>query len=340
MMRDASGRFIPSDGAKSELQRLASSRALRICRLFESPNLPLFGWESAAFTRFLVLTMLISSANSCFPVKALFKRANAIFFIVLAKAAARGATSALRALLGYIKLSAKACSSNEVIALAEGSAVTLEDIKSDERLSALLNHADDFMKAIGYTEHGFRHANLTASIASNVLKHLGLSERDAELAGIAGYLHDVGNVIGRDFHGIASATLVKTELDRLGMQIDELAMVLNAIGNHEEEYGSDTSPIGAAVVLADKSDVHRTRVRNPDPMAFDIHDRVNYAAERSFLRVEPENKIIQLEIDIDTSISQVMEYFEIFLSRMVRCRRAAQFLGCKFSLIINKTKLL
>lgn len=224
--------------------------------------------------------------------------------------------------------------------MANAGTVTLEDVKADARLSALLKHADEFMEAIGYTEHGFRHANLTASIALNVLKRLGLTDREAELAGIAGYLHDVGNVIGRDFHGIASASLVKTELDRLGMEINELAMVLNAIGNHEEEYGSDTSPIGAAVVLADKSDVHRTRVRNPDPMAFDIHDRVNYAAERSFLRVEPDQRVIQLEIDIDTSISQVMEYFEIFLTRMVRCRRAAQFLGCTFSLIINKIKLL
>ncbi|MCL5292266.1 MAG: HD domain-containing protein [Actinobacteria bacterium] len=218
--------------------------------------------------------------------------------------------------------------------------ITLEDIRADERIGVLIEHADQFMEAIGYTEHGFRHANLTANIAINVLKRLGFTERDVELAGIAGYLHDIGNVIGRDFHGIASATLVKTELDRLGTEINELALILNAIGNHEEDYGADTTAVGAAVVLADKSDVHRTRVRNPDPMDFDIHDRVNFAAERSFLRVEPVDHVIQLEIDIDTSISQVMEYFEIFLSRMVRCRRAAQFLGCKFSLMINKTKLL
>lgn len=218
--------------------------------------------------------------------------------------------------------------------------VTLEAIKNDARISTLIGQADRFMEAIGYTEHGFRHANLTASIAMNVLKRLGFPEREAELAAIAGYLHDVGNVVGRDFHGIASATITKSELDRLGMGIEEVALVINAIGNHEEDYGADTTPVGAAVVLADKSDVHRTRVRNPDPMAYDIHDRVNFGAERSFLRVDSASRIIQLEINIDTSISQVMEYFEIFLSRMVRCRRAAQFLGCEFSLMINKTKLL
>ncbi|MHB0976998.1 MAG: HD domain-containing protein [Candidatus Aquicultorales bacterium] len=218
--------------------------------------------------------------------------------------------------------------------------INLETIKSDHRISVLIESADTFMEAIGYTEHGFRHANLTASIASNVLRRLGYPEREAEVAGMAAYLHDIGNVIGREFHGIASAAITKTELDRLGMDIQEVAMVINAIGNHEEDYGADTSPVGAAIVLADKSDVHRTRVRNPDPMAYDIHDRVNYAAERSFLRVEPFDRIIQLEINIDTNISQVMEYFEIFLSRMVRCRRAAEFLGCRFSLIINKTKLL
>lgn len=225
--------------------------------------------------------------------------------------------------------------------MTEASAqITLEDIKNDERVTVLIQHADSFMEAIGYTEHGLRHANLTASIAINILKRLGYPERQADLAGISAYMHDIGNVIGRDFHGIASATIVKTELDRLGMEINEVADVINAIGNHEEDYGADTSAISAAVVLADKSDVHRTRVRNMDPMSYDIHDRVNYAAERSFLRVEPSERIIQLEINIDTTISQVMEYFEIFLSRMVRCRRAAQFLGCDFSLVINKTKLL
>lgn len=224
--------------------------------------------------------------------------------------------------------------------MAEDTKVKLETIKSDERITVLIESADRFMEAIGYTEHGFRHANLTASIAGNVLRRLGYTERETELAGVAAYMHDIGNVLGRDFHGIASGTLAKTELDLLGMDIHDTVIVINAIGNHEEDYGADMTAVSAAVVLADKSDVHRTRVRNPDLETHDIHDRVNFAAERSFLRVDEENRIIQLEIDINTEISQVMEYFEIFLSRMVRCRRAAQFLGCKFSLMINKTKLL
>jgi hypothetical protein len=218
--------------------------------------------------------------------------------------------------------------------------LTLDDIKKDERIRAYLEGADCALGALGFTEHGLRHADLVAHIAINVLKRLDYPEREAELAGIAAYLHDIGNAVGRDFHGITSALIAKSELERLGMRASEVVLIMNAIGSHEEQYGATTTPIGAAVILADKSDVHRTRVRNPNPSHFDIHDRVNFAAERSFLRVSKEERKIELEIDINTQISQVMEYFEIFLSRMVRCRRAAEFLGCQFGLIINKTKLL
>jgi metal-dependent HD superfamily phosphatase/phosphodiesterase len=218
--------------------------------------------------------------------------------------------------------------------------VTLAEIKEDAFVKAYIAQADKHMEAIGFTEHGFRHADLVSHIAMNVLRRLGYSVREAELAGIAGYLHDIGNAVGRNLHAVSAAMMTQTVLSRLGMAPEEIVAVMNALGNHEEQYGMATSPIGAAVILADKTDVHRSRVREPDLKTEDIHDRVNLAAQRSFLRVDGERKLIELEIDIDTSISQVMEYFEIFLSRMVICRRAAEFLGCQFGLVINGVKLL
>lgn len=219
--------------------------------------------------------------------------------------------------------------------------VTMEIIKADPTIHSYIEAADKFIGVIGYTEHGFRHANLVASIARNVLSHLNYPERMAELAAIAGYCHDMGNVTGREAHGVAGALITMNVLKNLGMQTEEIATVINAIGAHvEEESGWATSEVSAALMLADKSDVHHTRVRNPDMVTFDIHDRVNYAAKRSFLRVDEPSRTVSLEIDIDTEISQVMEYFEIFLSRMLLCSRAAEFLNCKFSLVINNTKLL
>ncbi len=215
-----------------------------------------------------------------------------------------------------------------------------EDIKQDQAFHAYLEQADRAMVAMGYTEHGFRHADLVAHIGANIMRRLSFPERQAELAAISGYLHDIGCAISRSFHGVSGALIVKPQLELRDFSAPEIATILSAIGNHEEEYGWATSEVGAALILADKSDVHRSRVSNPDIAGFDIHDRVNYAAERSFLNVDGDHGIITLEIDIDTKISQVMEYFEIFLSRMIMCRRAAEFLDCKFSLMINKTRLL
>ncbi len=215
-----------------------------------------------------------------------------------------------------------------------------KEIKADEVFHAYLEQADKAMAALGYTEHGFRHAELVAAISSNVMRRLSFPERTAQVAAVAGYLHDIGNSISRSFHGVSGALLVKTRLEERDFTSPEIATIMSAIGNHEEEYGWSTSEVSAAVILADKSDVHRSRVANPDIADFDIHDRVNYAAERSFLRVDAESGFITLEIDIDTKISQVMEYFEIFLSRMIMCRRAAEFLDSKFSLMINGTRLL
>ncbi len=218
--------------------------------------------------------------------------------------------------------------------------ITLDAIKQDEQVRAYIHQANENLRALGYTEHGFRHANLVAQIASNILSHLGYPPRQAELAAIAAYLHDIGNVIHRDNHALSGAQIAHDILSRLGMPYDEIALVINAIGNHEEERGSTTNAISAAVVLADKADVHRSRVQERDPTRFDIHDRVNYAVKHSFVRVNNDNKTIALELEIDTTISSVMEYFEIFLSRMLMCRRAAQTLGCSFRLIINGIQLL
>jgi metal-dependent HD superfamily phosphatase/phosphodiesterase len=217
----------------------------------------------------------------------------------------------------------------------EGAPVTVRVLERDAEVQAYLRRGNEQMGVLGYTEHGQRHARLVASIAQNVLLHLDYPQRRTELAEIAGYLHDIGNVIYRDEHDWAGALIARDILLRLGMEFDEIALIMGAIGNHEEERGEPVGDVSAAVILADKSDAHRSRVQNPDTLAFDIHDRVNFAVERSFLRVNGEEKTITLELDIDTEVSQVGEYFEIFMSRMLMSRRAALFLDCKFDLTIN-----
>ncbi|MCR4398291.1 MAG: HD domain-containing protein [Firmicutes bacterium] len=213
--------------------------------------------------------------------------------------------------------------------------VTLEAVKKVPEVETYINRGND------YTEHGPRHASLVANIAHNVLARLGFPQREAELAAIAGYLHDIGNIVSRWSHGQTGAVMAFTVLRELGMPPDEIATVVGAIGSHDpEESGYPVNNVSAALILGDKSDVHRTRVRNPDQAAFDIHDRVNYAVEHSFLRVDDGRKAITLELKIDTKISPVMDYFEIFLTRMVMCRRAASYLGCDFELSINEVRLL
>jgi metal-dependent HD superfamily phosphatase/phosphodiesterase len=218
--------------------------------------------------------------------------------------------------------------------------VTVSALEDDPEVQAYLARGNEQMAVLGYTEHGQRHARLVGNIAHNVLLRLGFPQRSAELAEIAGYLHDIGNVIYRDEHDWAGALIARDVLLRLGMDFDELALVMGAIGNHEEDRGESVSDISAAVILADKSDVHRSRVQNPDMLAFDIHDRVNYAVERSFLRVDGDERTVTLELDVDTAVSQVGEYFEIFMSRMLMSRRAAVYLDCEFHLTINENGLL
>ncbi|GAW92704.1 HD domain-containing protein [Calderihabitans maritimus] len=218
--------------------------------------------------------------------------------------------------------------------------VTLEDVKKDPEVDTYIRMGNEYLGVLGFTEHAYRHINLVANISRNILQRLDYPERDQELAAIAGYLHDIGNVVNRHYHGQSGALIAYTILRRMGMPPEEIATVVSAIGNHEEEYGHAVNPVGAALILADKSDVHRSRVRNQDFATFDIHDRVNYAVQHSFLRVDAKAKSITMELKIDLEISTVMEYFEIFLTRMIMCRRAADFLDCHFGLIINGARLL
>lgn len=218
--------------------------------------------------------------------------------------------------------------------------ITLEGIKANHKAASYLKAADEYLGIIGYTEHGFRHADIVANLSRNILLHLGFDEPLPRLAAVAGFLHDVGNVVNRENHVAASALISMDILQELGMPPEHVAIIIGAIGNHEEPLGEPVNSVAAALILADKADVHRSRVRNPKLIGLDIHDRVNYAVERSFLRVNAEKGKILLELKIDTTISQVMEYFEIFLTRMIICRKAAEFLKTDFDLYINETKLL
>ncbi len=221
-----------------------------------------------------------------------------------------------------------------------GERVTLERVRAHPVVGALVRAANAHLAAQGYTEHGSRHAELVARVSYNVLTHLGRSRREAELAEIAGYTHDIGNAIAREAHGQVGAAILVGILRELGMDPDEIATVAGAVGNHEEGVGQPVNVVSAALILADKSDVHRSRVQMRDPARFDIHDRVNYAVTRSFLRVEAEAEVARLELTVDTTIVPLMEYFEIFLTRMLMCRRAAEFLGCRFELEMNGVRLL
>jgi metal-dependent HD superfamily phosphatase/phosphodiesterase len=220
------------------------------------------------------------------------------------------------------------------------SQITLEQIINDVEAQAYLKRADDNFAAMGYKEHGPRHALLTANIAGNVMKFLDHPAREVELARVAGYLHDVGNAIAQTDHAQNGAILALSLLERMEIPYGDIFPVISAIGSHEDKNADSPTPIAAAVVLADKTDVHHTRVRSSDLSTLDTHGRVNYACQRAFLRVNKETKLISLELTIDTAICPVMEYFEIFMARMKFCRRASRSLKCEFELYINKDKFI
>lgn len=211
--------------------------------------------------------------------------------------------------------------------------ITYKDIKENEEINCYITAADKSLIALGYTEHSFAHVTKVASDAAYILESLGYSQHDIELAKIAGYMHDIGNLVNRIDHSQSGAIMAFRLLDHLNMPPQDIALIVSAIGNHDEGTGVAVNHIAAVLILADKSDVRRTRVRNSNNNKFDIHDRVNYSVEKSFLVIE--NGEIILTLDIDTSISPVLEYFEIFLNRMIMCKNAAEKLGLRYRLCIN-----
>lgn len=218
--------------------------------------------------------------------------------------------------------------------------VTYDDVRKNEKINAYIKKADESLLAMGFTEHSFAHVTKVAQNAGMILTKLGYSQRDAELARIAGYMHDIGNVVNRIDHAQSGAVMAFRILEAMGADPDSVATIVTAIGNHDEKTAFPVNPIAAALIIADKTDVTYTRVRNNDPATFDIHDRVNYAVKKSTLTVDAEKGEIQVKLKIDTQMCTVVDYFEIFLERMLLCRRAADKLGTKFALRINGQKLL
>jgi len=218
--------------------------------------------------------------------------------------------------------------------------ITLNDIKENETINTYIKKSDESLNSLGYTEHSFAHVTKVSETAGYILETLGYTARDIELVKIAGYMHDIGNVINRIDHSQSGAIMAFRLLDHMNMPAEEIATIIAAIGNHDEGTGVPVNPIAAALILADKSDVRRSRVRNTNISSFDIHDRVNYSVEKSFLKINEEKTLIKLKLEIDTRISPVMEYFEIFMDRMMLCRKAAEKLGLQFKLIINGQQLM
>lgn len=218
--------------------------------------------------------------------------------------------------------------------------ITFEDVKNNEAIATYIRKADESLIAMGYTEHSFAHVGKVAHDARWILETMGYSDREAELAQIAGYLHDIGNVVNRIDHAQSGAVMAFRILDKMGADAEDIATIVTAIGNHDEKTAFPVNPIAAALILADKCDVRDTRVRNTDHITFDIHDRVNYSVKQSKLLINGEKKEIELRLRIDTSICAVMDYFEIFLNRMILCKKAAEKLDLKFVLRINGQKLM
>ena len=218
--------------------------------------------------------------------------------------------------------------------------ITFETIRKCEDIKVYISCADDSLRALGYTEHSFAHVGKVSENAAYILSTLGYDARTVELARIAGYLHDIGNLVNRVDHSQSGAVMAFRILDHLGMPAEEIATVVTAIGNHDEGTGVPVNPVAAALIIADKSDVRRSRVRNSDRSTFDIHDRVNYSVEESTLSISEDRSRVVLTLKIDSGISAVMDYFRIFIGRMEMSQRAASALGLEFSLVINGQKLL
>lgn len=218
--------------------------------------------------------------------------------------------------------------------------VTFEEIKNNEAINTYIRKADQTLSELGFTEHSFAHVGMVAENASYIMETLGYSEREVELVKIAAYLHDIGNLVNRVDHSQSGAVMAFRILDNLHMPADEICDIVAAIGNHDEGTGRPISPMAAALILADKSDVRRSRVCNTDPATFDIHDRVNYSVKKAELKINENHTLIKLKLSVDTRYGSVMDYFEIFMNRMVLCRKAAERLGLQFKLMINEQQLI
>lgn len=218
--------------------------------------------------------------------------------------------------------------------------MTYQEIKKNEEINTYIRQADLALSALGFTEHSFAHVTLVAEKAGYILQTLGYPERTVELVKIAGYLHDIGNLVNRVEHSQSGAIMAFRILDHLNFPPDEIGQIVSAIGNHDEGTGVPVSALAAALILADKSDVRRNRVRNQDISNFDIHDRVNYSVTKSELKINESHTFIKLKLSVDTRYGSVMDYFEIFLQRMILCRKAAEKLGMQFKLMINEQQLM
>ncbi len=218
--------------------------------------------------------------------------------------------------------------------------ITFEMVQSNPEVRTYITQADASLIALGFTEHSFAHVTKCAETASDLLTKLGFSSREAELAKIAGFMHDIGNLVNRHDHAISGASMAFTVLNKMNMDADDIATVVTAIGHHDDSTAFPVNAVAAALILADKTDVRRSRVRNRDTITFDIHDRVNYAVERSELTLDKVSGTVTLSLSINTDVCAVMDYFEIFLNRMLLCRKAAEFFGLCFRLDINGQTLL
>ncbi|SFO93692.1 hypothetical protein SAMN05216343_10149 [Oscillibacter sp. PC13] len=218
--------------------------------------------------------------------------------------------------------------------------LTYEDVRNNGAIRTYIQRADESLIALGYTEHSFAHVSMVAENAGYILSTLGYPERTVELAKIAAFLHDIGNLVNRVDHSQSGAVMAFRILDNLNCDPEEIATIITAIGNHDEGTGQPVNAVSAALILADKSDVRRSRVRNQDLSSFDIHDRVNYSVKKSQLKINEEHTLIKLKLFVDTKYGSVMDYFEIFMQRMILCRKAAEKLGLQFKLMINEQQLI
>lgn len=218
--------------------------------------------------------------------------------------------------------------------------LTYEQVTKSEAIRTYITRADESLVALGFTEHSFSHVVHVAQTAGYILETMGFDDRTVELGKIAGYLHDIGNLVNRKDHSQSGAVMAWSILNDMGCDPGEIATIVTAIGNHDEGTGVPVNPVAAALILADKADVRRSRVRNSDISTFDIHDRVNYSVKKSQLKINEEKTLVKLKLTVDTQYGSVMDYFEIFMGRMILCRKAAEKLGLQFKLIINEQQLI